>query len=305
MDLVNRRLDYVRAYNSKKHYTDMVYYARKWVKEWGDLPCDMITTEMIQEYLIRRCHETSPQNANKDLRNLRSLFNFGMHPQRGWILRNPTSGIRFFPVEKRVRYVPPKEDVIRVIMAADPDTQDYLWTIALTMGRVSEINRLTWEDVNLEERYLILYTRKKSGGHLTPRKIPMCDRLYDILSRRFKTRNKRVPWVFWQRYWDRKSGRWVEGPYQDRKRIMKTLCRKAGVKYFRFHALRHFGASMLDAMGVPIGTIQRLLGHENRTTTEIYLHSINVSEIHAIKALEESFFEKSHPKSHPGTLGRG
>ncbi|MGD2098458.1 MAG: tyrosine-type recombinase/integrase [Desulfobacterales bacterium] len=43
---------------------------------------------------------------------------------------------------------------------------------------------------------------------------------------------------------------------------MKTLCKKAGVKYFRYHALRHFGASLLEQANVPIGSIQRILGHE-------------------------------------------
>jgi integrase len=58
--------------------------------------------------------------------------------------------------------------------------------------------------------------------------------------------------------------------FKDRKQIMKILCDRAGVQYFRFHALRHAGASVLDKSNVPIGTIQRILGHENRTTTEIY-----------------------------------
>jgi hypothetical protein len=31
----------------------------------------------------------------------------------------------------------------------------------------------------------------------------------------------------------------------------------------------------MDSENVPIGSIQRILGHENRTTTEIYLHSIS------------------------------
>jgi hypothetical protein len=31
---------------------------------------------------------------------------------------------------------------------------------------MGEINRLTWTDVNLEKRYVVLYTRKKKGGHL-------------------------------------------------------------------------------------------------------------------------------------------
>jgi integrase len=51
--------------------------------------------------------------------------------------------------------------------------------------------------------------------------------------------------------------------------IIKITCKKAGVKYFRFHALRHSGASIMDNSNVPIGAIQRILGHENRTTTEI------------------------------------
>ncbi len=86
-----------------------------------------------------------------------------MHPARGWIKKNPTHGIAFFPVEKKLKYVPPKEDVIGVIMAADPETQDYLWTISLTMGRMSEINRLTWQDVDFKERYVVLYTRRKKA----------------------------------------------------------------------------------------------------------------------------------------------
>ena len=47
---------------------------------------------------------------------------------------------------------------------------------------------------------------------------------------------------------------------------------------FRFHALRHFGVSLLDQFSVPIGSIQRILGHENRAMTEIYLHAMRKSK---------------------------
>ena len=65
--------------------------------------------------------------------------------KRGWIKENPTEGLEFFPVEKKLHYIPPKQDILRVILAADPDTQDYLWTIALTLGRIGKINRLTYK----------------------------------------------------------------------------------------------------------------------------------------------------------------
>jgi integrase len=127
-----------------------------------------------------------------------------------------------------------------------------------------------------------------SANAITPRKIPMTNRLYNMLLRRYESRDKTKPWVFWQRYWSRKEGKFLEGPYQDRKLIMRSLCRKAGVKYFRFHALRHYGASILEKANVPIGSIQRILGHENRTTTEIYLHSIGESEREAMAVFEKA-----------------
>lgn len=284
LELVNQRLDHVKAYNSERHYQDHIYLARKWIKEWKEITCNQVNRDKIQNYLLKRA-QVSPYAANKDLRYLRALFNFGV--SRGWIKENPTKGIPFFPVEKRVKYVPPKEDVLRVISVADPDTQDYLWTIKETMGRMGEINRLTWADVNLKERYVVLYTRKKKGGHLTPRKVPMTQRLYEVLSRRHENRDPHKPWVFWHRYWDQKKKEWAEGPYEDRKKIMKSLCQKAGVPYFRFHALRHLGASILDKNNVNLGTIQRILGHENRTTTEIYLHSIGEAEREAMRIYEQ------------------
>jgi integrase len=78
---------------------------------------------------------------------------------------------------------------------------------------------------------------------------------------------------------------------------MKSLCTKAGVRYFRFHPIRHSGASIMDGSNVPIGAIQRILGHENRKTTEIYLHSIGDLERDAMVAFERAR-EKSHTKSH-------
>ncbi len=301
LELVNRRLDHVKAYNSESHYQAYVYMAKRWVKEWGAMGHDEISEDKIQSFVIKRS-KVSPFTANREIRYLRALFNFGV--RRKWILSNPAQGIPFLPVEKRMKYVPPKEDVLKVILAADPETQEYLWVIKETMGRMSEINRLTWTDVNLEGKYVILYTRKKKGGHLSPRKIPMTGKLFQVLSYRYAHRNKNHPWVFWHRYWGRRTKEWIEGPYKDKKRIMKSLCKKAKVRYFRYHALRHFGASVLDNANVNIGAIQRILGHENRTTTEIYLHSVGESEREAMNIYERLTNHKvSHKVSHKTQAG--
>ncbi len=88
---------------------------------------------------------------------------------------------------------------------------------------------------------------------------------------------------------------------------MLGLCKKAGVKNFNFHALRHSGASVMDSLGVPIGSIQRILGHEQRKTTENYLQSIGDSERHAMEMFEGAS-TNSHTNSHTvvvGNDGRG
>ena len=294
LELLNLRLDHVKEYNSGEHYRSYLYLARRWAKKWGALLCSEISPPLVQKHLLQR-RRISAYTANKDLRYLRATFNYGTGKKL--ISNNPTEGLDFFPVEKKVKYVPGNEDIDKVIAIADPDTQDYLWTIRETMARVSEINSLLWEDVNLEARFVILYTRKKKGGDLTPRKVPMTQKLYEVLKQRHESRDPDKPWVFWHRYWSRKKGCFVEGPFGDRKKVMKRLCDKADVRYFRFHPFRHSGASIMDGNNVPMGAIQRILGHENRKTTEIYLHSIGDLERNAMEAFERAM-EKSHTDSH-------
>jgi len=295
LELVNLRLDHAKAYSSERHYKEFVYMARRWVKKWGEITCSKITPSTVEQFILERNKSVSPLAANKEIRYLRSTFNYGK--KKKLIQDNPLDGLGFLPTEKKVKYVPTPEDIDKVIAVADVDTQDYLWVIRETMGRMSEINNLVWKDVYLDQRYVILYTRKKKGGHRTPRKVPMTQKLFEILSRRYAERDHDKTWVFWHEYISSKTHEKCQGPYQDRKKFMKTLCRKAGVEYFRFHALRHSGASVMDANNVPIGSIQRILGHENRSTTEIYLHSIGDAEKVAIEVYERAR-ENSHTNSH-------
>jgi len=113
---------------------------------------------MVQGYLIKRA-KVSAFTANKELRYLRAMFNFGI--KQGIVKTNPTQGLEFMPVEKKMRHVPAKEDVAKVLLVADPDTRDYLMAIKETMARMGEINRLTWDDIDFERKTVVLYTRKK------------------------------------------------------------------------------------------------------------------------------------------------
>ena len=294
LDLLNSRLDLVRAYKTQSYYGDNRYLFKRLAVKWDGLKVREISTGMVQQYILERAKD-SHYAANYDLRLLKALFYRALRLKV--ITENPINAVPFLPVEKKARFIPSAGDIDKVIAVADPETQDYLWVIRETMGRMGEINALKWDDVDLDTCCVTLYTRKKKGGHRTPRKVGMTQKLYEVLSRRCAGRDPNKPWVFWHTYYSSKTGERKEGPYQDRKQFMRTLCKKAGVRYFRFHALRHSGASIMENNNVPIGAIQKILGHESRSTTEIYLHTIGEAERVAISIYERAR-QKSHTESH-------
>ncbi|HLV01638.1 MAG TPA: tyrosine-type recombinase/integrase [Acidobacteriota bacterium] len=295
LEMVEKRLDYLKEWTTRSHYQDNRYRARAWVKLWGRLPADTIDTPMIEQFLRKRRKQVSAATANAELKYLKALFNYGV--ERKLIRVNPTDDLRRYPVDRKRKYIPPLKDIEKVIAVADPDSRDYLWVIQDTLARVGEIDRLTWEDVDFERQSVILYTRKRRHRGLTPREVPMTRRVFEVLSRRFQQRDSEKPWVFWHRYWSRKEGRFLETPYRKRNKLMHRLCKRAGVRHFSFHALRHAGAAILEQSNVPVRTVQQILGHENISTTQIYLRSLSGTERRAMEIFE-SVLQKSHTESH-------
>ena len=271
-ELMQRRLAHLQVYTSEGHFRDTHAMAKRVVKKWVKLMCSEITPDMVEKYLKRRAKQSSNHAANRDLVYLRSAFRFGV--KKRFIQYDPTTGVEFFPVEKSIRYVPPQQDIDKIIAVAEPEVADYISTIRETLARVTEVNRLQWSDVNLRERYVVLWTRKKRGGVKTPRRVPMTATLFEILTRRYKERNKQVPYVFWHRYYSRKEDKWKVGPYGDRSKIMRTLCKRAKVRYFRYHAIRASQASVVAHLGTPLLVVSHLLGHSNQQVTELYISNV-------------------------------
>lgn len=282
-DLISARLAFVEGYHSVCHSREYRYMAARWLQAWSDYRADDITLEMVEAFLLGR-KKRSALAANKDLRYLKAAFNWGI--KRGYCDRNPVVGLPFFPVSRRIKKVPTVADIDRLLSVAEGEDYDYILTLRDTLGRVGEINQLRWDDVFWTDGYLVLYTRKKKGGSLTPRKVFLTARLRSCLEIRYLSRQAGDKWVFTNRYFSRKTCRWEVGPYQDRKFLMRKLCRAAGLDYFRYHAIRHSGASAMEGAGVSITSIQHILGHESRSTTEIYLHLLNGAERQAMQIFE-------------------
>lgn len=75
-------------------------------------------------------------------------------------------------------------------------------------------------------------------------------------------------------------------PFKHRQHVMKKLCRKANVKPFGFHAIRHLTATMLYKAGQLLSVIQKILRHQHPSTTEKYLVSLGFELEEIREALE-------------------
>ena len=133
-------------------------------------------------------------------------------------------------------------------------------------ARKSELFRLTWDDVDFEENRLRLYSRKTKDGSWEEAWLPMTD---DLRGSLVVHRGKEVDekWVF--------TGPESGYPYTQRRHWLKNLCKRAQVRHFGLHGIRHLTASILAKAGTPMIDIQTILRHKHLTTTERYIRRLD------------------------------
>jgi integrase len=261
------RLRDLKQRRTKQYFDENKKLIKKLIKLWKKKK--NILREDVEDFLSPVAKQ-SHFVANKDLRFIKALFNHGI--ERDMVSENPAGKIKYFPIEKKKKYIPPAKDVEKVLDIVTEKQRLYLSAIICTLARVREINKLKWEDVH--DDYLVLRTRKAKNSDLTERVISFNDTLTDVI--------KSVPKISEYVFCHPKTKK----PYDYRSKLLKRACAKAKVKEFGYHALRHYGASKLADSGVSIVDIQSILGHARPTTTDIYLQSIRPSLKEAMKNLE-------------------
>jgi integrase len=221
------------------------------------------------KHLSALADEKGGKVANKARKNLIAAWNWGADfvedfPQ----VISPFRAVKPFPVEKGQRYVPPEEDVIKVMGEARGQDLVFLLTLYYTGARRGEVFRLTWEDVDLDEGKIRLTDNKARTGEKRVRWLDLHPELIKALSWWKEARPCKVNNVFMQTQSDSNMGQ----PYRARAHFMDRLCERAGVKPFGFHAIRHKSAA-IAFVSKGLTAAQILMGHTRATTTDIYVRS--------------------------------
>ena len=273
-------LDLSKRKHAIKTHKQKIFVCKSFVKHTGNLPIDQITASHLHSYLNTR---PTNNNYNAHRKDLCAVFTFAKKVKKV-ITYNPCWDLDKMPHTPEEKYIPSEEDILKLIMAADPktDEKDLILSLIHTAARVDEILRLRWRDVNLTKRTMTRWTRKRRGGTYEPIITHMNKELFSIMKRRWDER-KNETWVFY----NEKTG----DRFKHRPKLMKGLCKRARIEpTFGFHNIRHFIASYLaDTEKISKKAIGGLLGHKALQTTEIYLHSVDQSEADALDRLAKKF----------------
>jgi len=145
---------------------------------------------------------------------------------------------------------------------------DAIFTMFLFTGlRKNELLSLCCEDIDVHNS--LIHIRNAKGG--TYRVIPICSTLMTYLRKYLKERRrlkKKCPYFFTS------FNRDAQFTDSGLKHLMKNIRDTAGI-YFTIHILRHTFATLMLQGGCNIYDLSKLLGHQNISTTAIYLSSDN------------------------------
>ena len=228
---------------------------------------ESISRRQIESFLYHIADTVSPKSANKYRVELSALYAWAMRD--GYAAANLARQTEPFATVKSVKYVPPAKDVRKVLeVAKEGFEQDFLTCLLHTAGRISEVREMAWEDVDLDRRTVRLWTSKRQGGNREARTLAMSPSLHTTILRRSEARTGAETHVFT----DETTGKPYTRTCNRIKWLMRDLCRRAGVAQFGAHCLRHYLATHFDDPH----RAQKILGHMNLRTTEIYLHDLGV-----------------------------
>jgi integrase len=129
----------------------------------------------------------------------------------------------------------------------------------------------------LKNGFILLNQEQTKNGER--KEIPINSTLREsLLTLQSSTRRLDIPYVFYNPKTDK--------PYDNIVKSFYTAMKRAGIKDFRFHDLRHTFASHLVMAGVDLTTVRELLGHKTLTMTLRYSHLAPSHKVRAVDILD-------------------
>ena len=209
-----------------------------------------LTAQKLQQWSKQRLAQgVSRAGVNCDLRHVRAALNWAEEAK--WIEKAPK--VKMLKAATQPRHIMP-DDVGKILSAEKDRERRRLWVFFLWTGcRRSEALNLRWQDIHWEPSPMALVCGKGDKKRWVPLLPAVVEALGD---------KKDLGPVFPQTHPDTYT-HWFRG-----------AARRVGIKAARLHDLRHTAATYMVSRGVPVRTVQEVLGHANIATTEVYTKAL-------------------------------
>lgn len=246
--LLKDYLAFARAEKSPRLAKEEGYILRKFLASIPARTARQIEFAHIRDYKVA-ISSKKPNTIRNHLKAIRSLLNYAMNS--GFLARNPAREIKLPRQPKQApKYLTPGQ--LGALLSALPKrSRDIVYFFAKTGLRLSEGLALRRDDI--KRGWMIVRQTKNPGQGF--RTLPVDGKIRALVGRQPK------------------AGEYVfRITRQQLRDDFEKARRKVGLEWATIHTLRHTFASHLVMAGVPIRTVQELLGHAQIQTTMIYAH---------------------------------
>lgn len=280
------------------------------IKAIGNIDYKMVQ-QTHGERFLQYCldHGNSPATAGKKLRHLKRMFQLAV--QRAYLDQNPLRYIRLpRSPKKSIRVLTDAEcsqllTTATAIPAENGVDFPLLLEMALCTGmRRGELLNLTWPEIDFENRIVEVspkddteYTWKWEIKDHDRRKLPLTERLVNMLAKRQSEASSGNPYVFipTARYEfiqaAREAGTWdydsSKCPMNNFDRQFNTLLKKAGLENVRFHDLRRTCLTNWFVHGLREMEVMTMAGHSSFETTRKFYLAVSTDLVNRTRQISD------------------
>ena len=275
--------------NTLQSYKRDLKQFRMYLESYG-IPYNKVVEEDILDY-IKELQENGKKasSISRCLASIRSFYQFAIKRKR--LKKDPTANVQAPKIEKRVPSVLTSKEV--ALLLDQPKDVDLKGTrdkamleFAYATGmRVTEIISLNIDDVNLEEGYVVCKSEDKDKERTIPLGSMSLKALKEYVedARNILIKNDDEKALFVNLNGGRltRQGFWkIIKYYKDQAHITKDITP---------HVLRHSFATHLLQNGADLKSIQKMLGHSDISSTQVYMQF----QDEGIKDI----YKKAHPRA--------
>ena len=288
--LIDQFIGYIQAEKRfsaltvEAYQRDMVQFAGYMKKDYGIEELTQVKTMMVKSYIVRLKEEgLENRSINRKLSTLRTFYKYCL--RENLMEKSPMTGVKALKQPKALVKFVTETDINKVSFGEDadfPTMRDHLLFEMLyqTGMRQAELRGLKDGDVDKTGMKLKIHG-KRNKDRFVPLSSQMIKLIEQYQTMRDATFTAKADRLLLNDKGEEMSPSYVYNKVHHMLEGVTTLKQKSP------HVLRHTFATHLLDEGASLVAIQKLLGHEDLATTQIYAHN----------TIEQ--LKKIHKQAHP------